>query len=768
VNLQKNKTGGMVMQRCYQFTEFFIMFLFSLFVLSCRTGSTQYGPQEIQNLRAFAKLYGYVRFFHPSDEASRIDWDRFAIYGVRKVKKTQNSQELKRALEELFLPIAPTMQIYYTGEKPVDVRGIFPKDTNGLYVVAWQHKGVELHPLWSSSYRSTRVGRIPKRILNEVWSEFDKYDREFKGKKFKLTARGKADLKGKRSGGYIYLFAFAKGRFIFEDYMRDRPIRQNEWKEYAIIGKFSENPGYLEFGVELIGSGRMWVDDFHFYLLGKDGKWEEVPISNPGFDEVEADQSPSSWFYHGGNLFEYKVVRDGDNNVLQIKSTEDYTLGSLFKGYPKVGEVINKELDAGLFCQVPLALWSDSAGTIGKSERYPLDTLLTALDSIEMDSLTADNESVRLGDVVIVWNVMQHFYPYFDVVEVDWDRELTNTFKDVLTNRNEEEFLYRINRLLAKLQDGHARAYKIEKVERACFPFLLEWVEDRVVITVSRDTANFQRGDIILAINGEEATKFFLEQQQYTSGSSQWKKHIVLERFIRGKKGTKIKFTLKRGDEILEKEAERNLRFSTLSKPERPNIQKLGEDIYYVNLNTTLMSEINEKMEELAKAKGVIFDLRIYPRYNHDILGHLTDKSVTSARWNIPLIIYPDQENIAGYDTSGRWEIKPKKPRIKGKVVFLTSGRCISAGESVMGIVEHYRLGEIVGEATAGANGNRNRFILPGNILIGWTGMKVLKHDGSQHHLIGIQPTVPVKKTIKAIREGRDEYIEKALEIIIQ
>ncbi|MFQ6114601.1 MAG: hypothetical protein ACE5NG_11045, partial [bacterium] len=533
------------MQRCYQFAQIFTTFLFSLFILSYQSGSAQYAPQEIQNLRAFAKLYGYVRFFHPSDEASRINWDKFAIYGVEKVKKAQNSKELKRALEELFLPIAPTLQIYYSGEKPEDVREIFPEDTSGLYVVAWQHKGVELHPLWSAPYSSTRIGRIPERILNEVWPEFDKYDQEFKGKKFKLTARAKADLKGKRGGGYIYFFAFAKGRFIFEEYMRDRPIRQNEWREYVITGEFSENPGYLEFGAELIGSGKMWVDDFHFYLSGKDGKWEEVPLNNPDFDEVEADQNPSSWFYHEGDVFEYKVVRDGDNNVLQIKSAEGYALGSLFKGYPKVGEVINKELDAGLFCQVPLALRSDSAGTIGKNERYPLDTLLAALDSIEMDSLTADNECVRLGNVVIVWNVMQHFYPYFDVVEVNWDRELTNTFKEVLTNRNEEDFLYSIDRLLAKLQDGHARAYKIEKVERACFPFLLEWVEDRVVVTVSKDTTNFKRGDIILAIDGEDATKFFLEQQQYISGSPQLKKHIVFERFIRGKKGTKAKFTLK-------------------------------------------------------------------------------------------------------------------------------------------------------------------------------------------------------------------------------
>jgi len=53
-----------------------------------------------------------------------------------------------------------------------------------------------------------------------------------------------------------------------------------------------------------------------------------------------------------------------------------------------------------------------------------------------------------------------------------------------------------------------------------------------------------------------------------------------------------------------------------------------------------------------------------------------------------------------------------------------------------------------------------------GGYSIMWTGMKVLKQDGSQHHLIGYRPDYPVKRTIKAIKENRDEYLEKALEIL--
>lgn len=44
--------------------------------------------------------------------------------------------------------------------------------------------------------------------------------------------------------------------------------------------------------------------------------------------------------------------------------------------------------------------------------------------------------------------------------------------------------------------------------------------------------------------------------------------------------------------------------------------------------------------------------------------------------------------------------------------------------------------------------------------------MHVVKHDGSQHHGIGILPDIYVKKTIEGIKEGRDEFLEKAVEVV--
>ena len=195
-------------------------------------------------------------------------------------------------------------------------------------------------------------------------------------------------------------------------------------------------------------------------------------------------------------------------------------------------------------------------------------------------------------------------------------------------------------------------------------------------------------------------------------------------------------------------------------------IEKRDDGIFYVNLSHTKMPEIDARMEEIAQARGVVFDLRGYPNGNHGVIGHLLTEADTSTAWmRIPQIIYPDHERVAGYSMVG-WQLQPAAPHIEGHVVFLTEGRAISYAESFMSFIEHYRFADIVGQPTAGANGNVNPFTLPGGCVVSWTGMRTVKHDGSQHHLVGIQPTVPAVRTLPGVREGRDEVLERAIALI--
>jgi hypothetical protein len=56
-----------------------------------------------------------------------------------------------------------------------------------------------------------------------------------------------------------------------------------------------------------------------------------------------------------------------------------------------------------------------------------------------------------------------------------------------------------------------------------------------------------------------------------------------------------------------------------------------------------------------------------------------------------------------------------------------------------------------------------NHIPLPAGFSVSFTGMKVLKHDGSPHHGVGIRPTIPASPTRAGIAAGRDELLEVAI-----
>jgi C-terminal processing protease CtpA/Prc len=205
--------------------------------------------------------------------------------------------------------------------------------------------------------------------------------------------------------------------------------------------------------------------------------------------------------------------------------------------------------------------------------------------------------------------------------------------------------------------------------------------------------------------------------------------------------------------------------FADLTESRPAKVAEIKPGVMYVDLDRITDKDFQDAVPRLQKAKGIIFDLRGYPsRVSTAPISHLIEKPVTSAQWRVPVTLYPDRRDMA-FDFSN-WEVKPRAPRFTAKVAFVTDGRAISYAETYMGIIEHYKLAAIVGSPTAGTNGNINPFTLPGRYRVVWTGMQVLKHDGSRHHGVGIQPTVPVERTIRGVAEGRDELLERAAKVV--
>lgn len=115
---------------------------------------------------------------------------------------------------------------------------------------------------------------------------------------------------------------------------------------------------------------------------------------------------------------------------------------------------------------------------------------------------------------------------------------------------------------------------------------------------------------------------------------------------------------------------------------------------------------------------------------------------------------------------ASRYPLTSAAPFYQGQVIFLAGPSTGSYGETCLEFVAANRLAPIVGSTTAGTNGDFLNFWLPGMVSCRFTGMKVLKADGSRHHGIGIQPTHPVNPTRESLAAGRDEVLERALALL--
>jgi hypothetical protein len=546
-----------------------------------------------ENLVAFTRLLGYVRHFHPSDEAARADWDAFAIEGIDAVEAANDPRQLADTLQRLFAPLAPTLRVF-TGGRPTLPAGL--KRPRGVRAaVTWNHRG--LGPGANPVYASERVvNQIPEGTIP-------------------------ADL---------------------------------------------------------------------------------------------ADPSTP----------------------------------------------LIVDLGAGVKASVPLALWSDGTGTLPRSAAAP------PAPASGVPASAADR-ATRLAAVALAWNVMQHFYPYFDVIGTDWPVSLRETLTRAALDADENAFLQTLRRMIAQLHDGHGTVMPRSGTPQAWLPVAWDWVDNTVVIThAAPGDTSVRLGDAVVAIDGRPASDALAERERFSSAATpQWLRWRALSELAAGRPGEEVTLRLRTSgyaprQVVMKRSAAQAV---TDERPDR--LAELRPGIYYVDPQRFTDKEFTAALPPLANARGIVFDMRGYSNASPVFMQHLIEQPVQSGQWLVPVITRPDRAGVT-FDGRHRLTLAPLAPRFHAALAFITDGRTVGYAESCIGIVEHYKLGAIVGGPTAGTTGTPNSFSVPGGYTITWTGMKVLKHDGSRHHGVGIQPTIPVSRTIKGVTEGRDELLERAIEAV--
>jgi C-terminal processing protease CtpA/Prc len=547
--------------------------------------------------------------------------------------------------------------------------------------------------------------------------------------------------------------------------MLERPVSAAAWTDAEIVGKVDPDATQIVIGVLALGSGTSGYDNLEFSAQELDGTWRRVDIRDSGFEEASLTDvwhpgigKPSSGNSTDGWLITLDHERPAVGaSSLRIERATKLITEELFDEMPAAGEAIDIDLGSGLRAHVPLTLYSQAGHTTG-------DSLADARrgQTEPRTHPTGFDESAGIADVIVTWNVLEHFWPYWDMLpDVDWLAELDKALVDSFDDHSIADHVRTLERLTARAPDGHSFTTCPGDPKTGYLPFVLDYLEGRVVVMSSREKA-VQPGDVIVAIDGQPVEHLLPEAESRISGSPQWRRVRGLQLLGVASRGSDASLVLERGGAHLSTRVAR-VDQAMMTEPLHSTIERYDDGVYYVDLSQATMQQLDAAMDKLAVAPGVIFDVRRRPNSNHQTLSHLLTQTDDSKWMAIPRIIRPDRPSSpAGWKTVG-WNLPALAPHIQGRIAFLTGPDAISYAESVMGLVEYYRLGEIVGRPTAGSNGDAAEISQPTGCATRFTGRRVTKPNGARHYLYGVQPTISVSATIAGIRANRDEVLEAAL-----
>jgi hypothetical protein len=136
---------------------------------------------------------------------------------------------------------------------------------------------------------------------------------------------------------------------------------------------------------------------------------------------------------------------------------------------------------------------------------------------------------VRLANVVIAWNVFQHFFPYFDVLNVDWEKELTKTLLDTYSMNSQGDYYLELMKMTSKLEDAHIAIGGLNGISKG-IKIKVDLFDNDIVVT-SSGSELINKGDIIMSIDGKTAISELENLEQLFSATPNVRRHRAIKYF---------------------------------------------------------------------------------------------------------------------------------------------------------------------------------------------------------------------------------------------
>lgn len=397
-------------------------------------------------------------------------------------------------------------------------------------------------------------------------------------------------------------------------------------------------------------------------------------------------------------------------------------------------------------------------------------------------AFSAEDDGMRLLGAFRFWNVYEYFSPNVDITRMDWDQALRNAIDDMLEAGDQTGYERALGRLTAQTGDNHVMletngGHLLRFYGDYFLPCSFLSIDGEVVVkTVQEGCTALQPGDVLLAVDGTTMADRIAELSDYFPVPEPDKFVNALFYPLLTTADETARVTLLRDGQELTVEVSTGKIYDGGVTPTESGLMEDGR-IGYIAPATLEEGDLAQLMKTFADTEGLVVDLRQYPAVpiHMDLSEYLIPQPTLYAILELPNIADPgrfwqmEQYGGAGYREKMGWTGDTKEvPLYTGKVVLLMDETSQSQSEFAIMCLRQAPSAVVVGSPSVGADGNAIYISLPGGCRTRFTTMGVLTPEGEQTQRVGVQPDVVCTPTVAGIAAGRDELLEKAVELITQ
>jgi C-terminal processing protease CtpA/Prc len=386
----------------------------------------------------------------------------------------------------------------------------------------------------------------------------------------------------------------------------------------------------------------------------------------------------------------------------------------------------------------------------------------------------------RLLALYRYWNMIQYFSPNRKLITEDWDKVLPRYIPQLVHANSKLAYIKTMVKLICTTHDTHAfisNDVYTKYLGNYREPFQGKFIEDKLVVTgYYKDTLqvkkNFKIGDVITSINGVSVGRLV---EKYKSVSSASNKGGALRdmpgMYLLRSSNPQFRFTLIRNNRsiTIKQQAIENSKIDSYNydynpDAKAPSYHLINKKIGYIFPGRYHSADMDGIKKQFVNTKGIIVDMRCYPSgdilsdFRYFIKPDISDfASLTCGSVSHPgLFVYTDAHK----------SVSKTHPYYKGKVVVIVNSTTQSAAEFAVMAFQSAPNVTVIGSQSAGADGNISDIPLPG-ITTWMSGLGVFYPDGTNAQRAGVKINYIVKPTIRGIKAGRDELLEKAEQLIV-